>query len=488
MSQHEYFSERGPSGRDAAGLFETVRRELRADVGESGYLSYVQHLQCGGLWNGALLVIADNVVQRDWAQRHCHERLEKRLAAHGAPERVRILSRDEVPAEWRPRTVAMESEAPVAPSASPSAGQTGSAFGSALSGLPPKPDMTFDSFAVGASNHRAYTVARMAASGLGMAFPVVLIHGAPGLGKTHLLHAIANETLLHDQRRKVRLMMAQEFIEEFQAMLHTKKDPAGFKAGMREPDLMLVDDVQRLMGKTRTEEEFFDTLMFLRQRGGAQVVLTADHGPDGLSGFDQRMRQQLKAATTCEITAPDIGLRRSILTQRMAHYQKIAPDFRLASEVLDMIAERVTESGRLLDGALAQLLVETSILGEDITVQLAEEALRGKLGEADAGHRITVQHVQKVVAAFYGLTVQEMLARGRQLSTRRPRQIAKYLATVHTTCSLPDLGKRFALPGDKAWDHTTVIHSRDLIPDLMKKDSKLRSDIEALTTLIKKKP
>lgn len=357
-----------------------------------------------------------------------------------------------------------------------------------VSGLPPKPDMTFKSFAVGAGNHRAYTVSRMAATGLGMAFPVVLIHGAPGLGKTHLLHAIANETLLHDQRRKVRLLMAQEFIEEFQAMLHTRKDPAGFKVGMREPDLLLVDDVQRIMGKTRTEEEFFDTIMFLRQKGGAQVVMTADHGPDGLTGFDQRMRQQLKAATTCEITAPDFTLRRNILAMRMAHYQRIAPDFRLPPQVLDMIAERVTESGRLLDGALAQLLVETSILGEDITVQLAEEALRGKLGDAAVSHRITVQHVQKVVAAYFGLTVHDMLARGRQLSTRRPRQIAKYLATVHTTCSLPDLGKRFALPGEKPWDHTTIIHARDLIPALMQKDPKLRADVEALTAQIKKKP
>jgi chromosomal replication initiator protein len=486
MSQYEDFAERGPCGRDAVVLFETVRREVRADVGESGYLSYVQHLQCCGLWNGALVVVADNVVQRDWVQRHCHERFEKRLAAHGAPERVRILSRDETPGEWLRRTGAADQAGVGAAAASAPAQSWSSAGG--LAGLPPKPDMTFDSFAVGASNHRAYTVARMAASGLGMAFPVVLIHGAPGLGKTHLLHAIANDTLLHDQRRKVRQMMAQEFIEEFQAMLHTKKDSAGFKAGMREPDLLLVDDVQRIMGKTRTEEEFFDTLLFMRQKGGAQVVMTADHGPDGLLGFDQRMRQQLKAATTCEITAPDFALRRSILSHRMAHYQRLAPDFRLSADVLDMIAERVTESGRLLDGALAQLLVETSILGEDITVQLAEEALRGKLGDAEVGHRITVQHVQKVVAAYFGLTVQEMLARGRQLSTRRPRQIAKYLATVHTTCSLPDLGKRFALPGDKPWDHTTVIHSRDLIPDLMKKDAKLRADIEALTAQIKKKP
>jgi len=486
MSQYENVIDSGPSGRDAAFLFETVRRELRADVGESGYLSYVQHLQCCGLWNGALVVVADNVVQRDWVQRHCQERLEKRLAGHGAPERVRILSRDEAPAEWLPTpSMVPEAAAPIPGSGGSTAAQ---AAGTGLSGLPPKPDMTFNSFAVGAGNHRAYTVSRMAATGLGMAFPVVLIHGAPGLGKTHLLHAIANETLLHDQRRKVRVLMAQEFIEEFQAMLHTRKDPAGFKVGMREPDLLLVDDVQRIMGKTRTEEEFFDTIVFLRQKGGAQVVMTADHGPDGLTGFAHRMREQLKAATTCEITAPDFALRRNILAMRMAHYQRIAPEFRLSPQVLDMIAERVTESGRLLDGALAQLLVETSILGEEITVQLAEEALRGKLGDAAVSHRITVQHVQKVVAAYFGLTVHEMLARGRQLSTRRPRQIAKYLATAHTTCSLPDLGKRFALPGEKPWDHTTVIHSRDLIPELMQKDPKLRADVEALTALIKKKP
>lgn len=492
MSHHEdYFlrnaherglQSRGPAGRDSAKLFDTVRRELRAEVGESGYNAYVQHLQCFGVHDGALIVVADNVVHRDWATRQVLERFEARLAAHGAPEKVRIIARADVPLDWVPVAVpAAVATVPGTVLAAPVGGQHNL-------GLPPKDDMTFDTFCVGSSNHRAFTVSRMVAKGMGMAFPVVLLHGAPGLGKTHLLHSIANGVLATSPGRKVRLMMAQEFIEEFQAMLHTKRDPAGFKARLRDPDVFLVDDVQRLAGKKATEEEFFDTMLFLRQKAGAQIVLTADHGPDGLAGFDQRLRQQLKAATTCEITAPDLELRRSILAMRMEHYQRLVPDFRLAPAVLDMIAERVMESGRLLDGALAQLLVEASISGEDVTVQIAEEALRGKLGDGGETHRVTVSHVQKVVAAYYGISIHEMMVRTRRHSILRPRQIAKYLCTVHTTASLPDLGRRFALPQDKPWDHTTVMHARDLIPQLMQEQPKLRADVEALTAAVKRKP
>ncbi len=480
MSQFDDYTNRVPSGRDAAKLFDTVRRELRTDVVESSYLAYVQHLTCYGVRQGALVVVADNAVHRDWCRRHVLDRMEKRLAAHGAPERVRFLSKDEAPQDWAP-AVALAPE--------PQPEHFGSPAGARSLGLPPKADMTFEGFAVGASNHRAATVARMVAQGVGMAFPIVLIHGAPGLGKSHLLHAIANETILSDQRRKVRLMMAQEFTEEFQAMLHTKRDPGGFKARMREPDLLLVDDLQRLMGKTRTEEEFIDTLLFLQQKGGAQIVLTADHGPEGLGGFEERMRQQLKAATTIEIGAPDYALRRAILDKRMANFQRVSADFSLTPAVLDMIAERVTESGRLLDGALGQLLVEASVYGEEITVQMAEEALRGKMGDGVAEtHRITVQHVQRTVAKYYGMEVHEMLQRTRVRSILRPRQVAMYLCTQLTTSSLPDIGSRFAPPGGKKFDHTTIMHARDLLPVLMAGCAKMRRDVEALIAAIKKRP
>jgi chromosomal replication initiator protein len=487
MSQYDEFSGRATGGRDAGRLFETVRREMRTEVGESSYLAYLQHLKCFGMRHGALAIVADNAVHRDWCRRHVLDRIEKRLAAHGAPERVRFYSREEAPADWAPEGLAL---APPPSDTVETSGPVGASDGGPrVLGLPPKPDMTFESFAVGASNHRAATVAGMVARGLGMAFPIVLIHGAPGLGKTHLLHAIANEVIATGQRRKVRLMMAQEFTEEFQAMLHTKRDPAGFKSRMREPDLLLVDDVQRLMGKARTEEEFIDTLLFLQQKGGAQVVLTADHGPDGLGGFEARMRQQLKAATTIEIGAPDRALRRAILDKRLDHYQRHAPDFRVSSAVMDMIAERVTESGRLLDGAIGQLLVEASIYGEEITVEMAEEALRGRLGDGLADtHRITVQQVLRTVAKYYGMEVHEMLKRTRVRSILRPRQVAMYLCTEMTTASLPDIGMRFALPGDKKFDHTTVMHARDLLPKLMAECPKIRRDVEALIQLLKRRP
>ena len=488
MSHSEDYRYRTSASRDPITVFDAVRRELRVHAGEQSYRSYLQNLTCLGIWDGALIVQADNTVVRDWVNRHAQDEMEARLAAHGSLERVRVLVREELPADL----MAIMRDAFV-PAAMSGGGRGGGSMAPqpelpGLSGAAPMPDMTFDRFCVGASNYRAHTVARMVASGVGMAFPLVLIHGVPGVGKTHLLHAIAHEIMQKHPGRRVRLMMAQEFIEEFQAALHTKRDPAAFKAKVREPDVLLIDDVQRIAGKKATEEEFFDTMAFVRQKGGGQIVLTADHGPDGLGGFDQRMRQQLKAATACEITEPDFALRKAILHSRVTHYRRIAPEFSVSQAALDMIAERVTESGRMLDGAIAQLVVEASITGEEVTVEVAEQALRGKLLEQADTFRITVRHVQETVAAYYGMTLAELLRRTRVRSVARPRQIAMYLCCQYTQASLPDIGARFSLPADNPFDHTTVMHARNLIPELQEKDAKVRKDVEALTRAVKRRP
>jgi chromosomal replication initiator protein len=251
---------------------------------------------------------------------------------------------------------------------------------------------------------------------------------------------------------------------------------------VRAPDLLLIDDFQRICGKKITEEEAFDTMGELTRRGG-QVVLAANHGADGLAGLDDALRAKLKGATSCEITEPDAALRRRILDMRTKHYARVTPGFSVAPPALDMIAERMHVTGRELDGAVSQLVIEFKIAGgTEVTLEAAANALQGKLADA-ADRRITVHVVQKVVARYFNMSVQQLLERTRRHAIARPRQIAMFLATKMTQASLPDIGARFG-----GFDHTTIMYARDRIAELVEKDTKLKQDIEILARLVRREP
>ena len=218
-------------------------------------------------------------------------------------------------------------------------------------------------------------------------------------------------------------------------------------------------------------------------RRGGQVVLAADHGADGLAGLDESLRAKLRGATSCEIHEPGADLRRKILDQRVAHYARVTPGFAVAPEALDLIAQRMHVSGRELDGAVSQLVIEAQISGgKEVTMEAAANALEGKMTDA-VDRRITVQLVQKVVARQHGMSVQQLLERTRRQSIARPRQIAMYLAAKMTHASLPDIGQRFG-----GFDHTTIMYARDRIEELAGADGKLKSDLESLARMIRREP
>jgi chromosomal replication initiator protein len=251
---------------------------------------------------------------------------------------------------------------------------------------------------------------------------------------------------------------------------------------VRAPNLLLIDDFQRICGKKATEEEAFDTMHDLVRRGG-QVVLAANHGADGLAGLDDALRAKLKGAAACEITEPDAALRRRILEARVAHYAHVTPGFAVAPEALDFIAERMHVSGRELDGAISQLVIEAKISGgSEVTLEATANALQNKLTDA-AERRITVQLVQKVVARSYNMTIPQLLERTRRHAIARPRQIAMFLAARMTQASLPDIGQRFG-----GFDHTTIMYARDRIAQLMETDAKLKAEIEALARAVRREP
>lgn len=465
MEQGEV-ARREAAGSGSARAYEFARRELLKEFGADFFRSYIDPLHLVAEMDGAVLFKAGSQVAKERLQQQVVHRLEAHLrACEPGVRSAEILLEHEIPEELRALADARIEEARQlsAPSAHPQS-------------------LTFETFCQDPSNHRAFTVAQMIAAGAGGAFPVWLVHSAPGFGKTHLLSAIAQEAAVSTPERKVLMMSGQEYLEQFQAALHKKRDASAFKDMVRAPDLLIIDDFHRICGKRATEEEAFDTFNDVTRRGG-QVVIAANHSASGLEGLDDALRARLKGAASCEILEPDASLRRRILDMRMQHHQRLTPGFSVASDALDMIAERMHGSGRDLDGALCQLLIEWKISGGiEVTLDAAANALQAKLSDASE-RRITVQLVQKVVARHYNMSLQQLLERTRRHSIARPRQVAMFLACRMTHASLPDIGARFG-----GFDHTTVMYARDRIAVLAEQDVAFRAEIENIARAIRREP
>lgn len=464
--EHAEGARRDAASMGSARAYELVRKELFSDFGADFFRSYVDPLRLVADMDGVLLFRAGSQVAKERLKQQVQHRLEARLRSHEPRiNGVEILLEHEIPADVRALADARIEEARPA-QASPAS---------------PSQSMTFDTFCEDASNHRAFTVAQMIAAGAGVAFPIWLVHSPPGLGKSHLLSAIVEEAAIRTPERKVLKMNGQEYLEQFQSALHKKRDSSSFKEMVRAPDLLIIDDFHRICGKKHTEEEAFDTMYDLTRRGG-QVVLAANHDASGIEGLSDLLRARLKGAASCEIVEPDAALRRRILDMRMSHHARLTPGFSVASDALDMIAERMHGSGRDLDGALSQLIIEWKIGGTEVTLEAAANALQAKLSDAQE-RRITVQLVQKVVARHYNMSTQQLLERTRRHSIARPRQIAMFLACRMTHASLPDIGARFG-----GFDHTTVMYARDRIAALVEQDANFRAEIETVARAIRREP
>jgi chromosomal replication initiator protein len=467
MEHGEEVARRPSAGIGAARAYEMVRKELFVEFGADCFRSYIDPLRLVAEWNGSLLFHTKSRIAQERLRQQVQHRLEARLRAYEpSVGPVEILLGHEFPEEVRSLIDARFEEART---------QTTAPFGR-------RQAFTFDAFCTDGSNHRAFTVAQMIATGAGVAFPIWLLHSPPGCGKSHLLSAIDAEAQVRTPERKVLAMTGQEFLEAFQAALHKRRDSSAFKEMVRAPDLLIIDDFHRICGKRATEEEAFDAFGEVTRRGG-QVVLAANHGAEGLEGLADVLRAKLKGAAACEISEPDASLRRRILDMRVRHHAQSNPGFDVAPEALDMIADRLHVTGRELEGAVVQLIIEWKISGgTPVTFEAAANALQSKLSEA-AERRITVQLVQKVVARHYGMTVPQLLERTRRQSIARPRQVAMYLACRMTQASLPDIGQRFG-----GFDHTTCMYARDRIAKMAEVDPAMKAEIENIMRAIRREP
>lgn len=456
-----------PQGAAVATVFDAFKAGLSAKVGGEAFRSWVEPLRYAGEESGALYFRAHSGLARDWLNRNVHDAIEEGLRQGlKASFPIAICVENDLPESLRGQ--ALEP----APVAEPVVEQTQPGLAQV--------NQTFDNYCVGDGNRSGVFVARSIVDGGAAASSLVLFHGPHGAGKTHLVNAIGHEARRKAAGRRVKYMMSSIFIDEFQSALQKKRDMGQFKAQMRDVDLLILDDVQLFLGKPATEAELFTTLQIVLSQGG-QVVLTADHGPEGLDGFETRLRSQLSAATAILIDAPDFELRRKILESKVRLYAVTLPSFEVPGPVLDLMASRIKGTGRALDAAVRQLYGELALADKEITMESAERVLASRFAAPE--RRYTVEQIIAHTAKYYGLTKEQLLAPTHQRAIARPRQIAMYLCRAMTRRSLPDLARRF---GGK--HHTTILWATGRIEDLIQSDEQVRIDVESVRKSIQEQP
>ena len=335
-------------------------------------------------------------------------------------------------------------------------------------GAPLDPRCTFENFVVGPPNQLACAAAKRVAELAAPPFNPLFVYGGVGLGKTHLMHAIAWQIRQQSPSRKVVYLSAEKFMYQFIRALRFK-DTMSFKELFRSADVLMVDDVQFIGGKGSTQEEFFHTFNTLVDRG-RQIVISADRSPSELHGLEERIRSRLGWGLVVDIHPTTYELRLDILRRKAAllAHQAAVPD-----PVLEFLAERITANVRELEGALNRVIAQATLVGRAITLAIAQETLRDLLRAHE--RRITIEDIQKRVAEHYGLRMADMLSARRARAVARPRQVAMYLTKQLTPRSLPEIGRKF---GNR--DHTTVMHAIRRIEELRAIDPALNEDIEVL--------
>jgi chromosomal replication initiator protein len=347
-------------------------------------------------------------------------------------------------------------------------------------GQQPNPRYTFDQFVIGGSNRFAHAAALAVAENPGTAYNPLYLCGPPGVGKTHLLHAIATYLDHYAGGLRIRLTSAEGFANEFIGALQGGGIDA-FKARHRDVDVLLVDDVQFLMAKARTEEEFFHTFNHLRE-AGAQIVLTSDRPPRDLAKLEDRLRDRFESGLVAQVLPPDLQTRRAVLLKRAA-LDGIAPP---PADVIDTIAGRITVNLRALEGALIRVVAFASLTSRPVDSELADEVLDelGPARESPGTRRApTVDEIQRITCQAFGVTHEELLSASRAARVAWPRQVAMYLAREHTGASLPTIGAEFGGRG-----HTTVLHACRRTAERIAADPEVGQTVADLSTRLSSDP
>jgi chromosomal replication initiator protein len=469
-----------------------IQSRLRAELGDDVFTSWFGRVELEGYDGRVVQVSVPTKFLRNWLQSHYSDRL---LACCGTElsgvnrlefrvrqphmvtvEKLKVASMARDAVSSRPQS-GPATPAPLRIMTMPVRdGRTGL---DGFEGSPLDPRYTFQSFVMGAPNRLAHAAALQVAESAGdqpLRYNPLYIHARVGMGKTHLLHAIAWDVKQRNSDAKVLYLTAERFMYSFAEALQARDAPA-FKEKLRTIDLLLIDDMEFLQGRT-FQQEFCHTLNSLID-GGKQVVVAADCAPLLLESFDARMRSRLSGGLVAEMSALDYELRLKVLERRAAEKMAASPGFEIPADVLDYLATQLTENGRELEGAITRLHATYQLTGERITCDTAENTI-GDLIRSKEPKRVKIDDILRIVAKHYGVQRGDLLSSRRNQSIVRPRQIGMYLAKTLTSRSLPEIGRRFG-----GRDHTTVLHAIRKIDALKQQDGVLKEELDSLSRMLK---
>lgn len=329
------------------------------------------------------------------------------------------------------------------------------------------PSLTFSEFVAGSANVLALNAAQRMAALETPQFSPLYLKASTGQGKTHLLHAIGHAFAANRPNARIFYCSAERFMVEFVSAMR-QNEMIEFKSRLRGFDLLLVDDIQFIIGKSSTQEEFLHTIDALLG-AGKRLVVAADRAPQALDGVEQRLLSRLSMGLVADIQPADIELRRKILDHRLVRF----PNTHVPSDVVEFLARTISRNVRELVGGLNKLIAYAQLTGQPVSLQLAEEQLTDILSANR--RRITIDEIQRTVCQFYRVDRSEMASKRRARAVVRPRQVAMYLAKVLTPRSYPEIGRKFG-----GRDHSTVIHAVRLIEDLRTRDADMDGDVRTL--------
>ncbi|MTH65712.1 chromosomal replication initiator protein DnaA [Paracoccus sp. DK608] len=443
-------------------IWGQAREELQKIVGADSFATWIEPLKLTEVEQGNAIIACPTRFLSDWVSRHYSDDILQVLDRLGAPvSRLTFETRSQTS-----RQVQAAAEAPKRPSRVHAEEELTA---------PLDQRFTFDNFVVGKPNELAHAAARRVAEGGPVTFNPLFLYGGVGLGKTHLMHAIARETQLRQPDARVLYLSAEQFMYRFVQALRDRT-VMDFKELFRTVSVLMVDDVQFIAGKDSTQEEFFHTFNTLVDQG-KQIVISADRAPGEIKDMEERIKSRLQCGLVVDLHPTDYELRLGILQSKTDAFRVQYPGLQLAPGVLEFLAHRITSNVRVLEGALQRLFAFASLMGREITLDMTQECLADILRAND--RKVSIEEIQRKVAEHYNVRLADLIGPKRVRTVARPRQIAMYLSKQMTSRSLPEIGRRFG-----GRDHTTIMHGVRKIEELRSADRSLAEDIDLLRRLL----
>ena len=454
-------------------IWEKVRASLLENLGTDIFKNWIDSLEFSGINDHSAFFCVPSKFIANWIETKYGEEILNCFKSEGIELRS-IIFEHKARKDRLPEVDSTESKTKTTANTSrESSPVTGNDI--ELPSSPLDKRFTFDSFVVGKPNELAHAAARRVADGGAVTFNPLFLYGGVGLGKTHLMHAIAWHMKNKNKHSRMLYLSAEQFMYRFVQALRFK-DMHGFKELFRSVDILMVDDVQFIAGKESTQDEFFHTFNALVEHG-KQIVISGDRAPGEIDGLEDRIKSRLAWGLVVDLHPTDYELRLGILQSKVEVQRELHPGILMNPGILEFLAHRISSNVRVLEGALTRLYAYASLVGREIDIDMAQECLADILRISE--RKVTIDEIIRKVSDHYNLRMSDMISSRRSRVISRPRQVAMFLSKTLTSKSLPEIGRRFG-----GRDHTTVIHAVKKIEELKHKDLQIAEEVEILRRML----